>query len=127
MDIQHHLVIHKSLVVLILLFGKRIKRKEFKVMEIIKATTMGYCMGVRRAMELAEKAVKDYTNKKIFTLGPLIHNQVALDSLFKKGIEVLYQDKIELLCNENTVVIIRAHGVPPKTLDLLEKTKTVII
>lgn len=96
-------------------------------MEIIKATTMGYCMGVRRAMELAEKAVKDYPNKKIFTLGPLIHNQVALDSLFKKGIEVLYQDKIELLCNENTVVIIRAHGVPPKTLDLLEKTKTVII
>lgn len=36
-------------------------------------------MGVRRAVESAEVALKEYKDKKVYSLGPLIHNTVALE------------------------------------------------
>ena len=36
-------------------------------MQIIKADIMGYCMGVRRAVESAEKAIQDFPHKNIST------------------------------------------------------------
>ena len=41
-------------------------------------------MGVRRAIESAEVALREYKDKKIYSLGPLIHNQTALEELEKK-------------------------------------------
>ena len=72
-------------------------------MEIIKADIMGYCMGVRRAVESAEQAIKEFPQKEIFTLGPLIHNQNALEMLEKKGVKVL--SKIEGIKNAEKVVL----------------------
>ena len=98
-------------------------------MEIIKADIMGYCMGVRRAVDSAEKAIKDFPHKKIFTLGPLIHNQNALDILEQKGVKVLklQNDKFSYEIDENSVVIVRAHGVAPNVLKILEKTGCTIV
>lgn len=96
--------------------------------EIIRADILGFCMGVRRAMEMAEQARVDFPTHKIFTLGPLIHNPSALDTLEKKGIFVLKESDIPFLNpQEPTVVIIRAHGVPPKILDQLEEKNVKII
>jgi 4-hydroxy-3-methylbut-2-enyl diphosphate reductase len=53
-------------------------------MKVILAKTAGFCMGVRRAMEI----VMVEANKKegpLFTFGPLIHNQQVLNSLKPKG------------------------------------------
>ena len=98
-------------------------------MEIIKADIMGYCMGVRRAVESAEQAIKEFPQKEIFTLGPLIHNQNALEMLEKKGVKVLrvkdYQFSHSI--DETSVVIVRAHGVEPKLIKILEKTGCKII
>ena len=98
-------------------------------MEIIKADIMGYCMGVRRAVDNAEKAIKDFPHKNIYTLGPLIHNQNALDNLEQKGVRVLklQNDKFSFDIDENSVVIVRAHGVAPQIIKLLEKTGCTII
>jgi 4-hydroxy-3-methylbut-2-enyl diphosphate reductase len=98
-------------------------------MQIIKADIMGYCMGVRRAVDSAEKAIKDFPHKKIFTLGPLIHNQNALDFLEQKGVKVLklQDDKFSYEIDENSVVIVRAHGVAPNVLKILEKTGCTIV
>ena len=68
-------------------------------MEIIKADIMGYCMGVRRAVESAEQAIKEFPQKEIFTLGPLIHNQNALEMLEKKGVKVLRVKNFEFSHN----------------------------
>lgn len=70
-------------------------------------------MGVRRAVELAEREVAaPAPGQKYCTLGPLIHNPQVLDSLKKKGLEIL--DKKDLSGPlENTTVIIRAHGISP--------------
>ena len=50
-------------------------------MKIVKASVLGFCFGVRRAVELAEKALADYPGKNVYSLGPLIHNETALKVL----------------------------------------------
>lgn len=98
-------------------------------MEIIKARVLGYCMGVRRAVEAAEKAAESPDSsggKKVYSLGPLIHNDSVLKSLGKKGLEILDESEIENV-PENSLVIIRAHGVSPEVYSRLEKRCVEII
>jgi 4-hydroxy-3-methylbut-2-enyl diphosphate reductase len=81
-------------------------------MKVFRAKVLGFCMGVRRAVELAEREAAAAPGQKYCTLGPLIHNPQVLDSLKKKGLEIL--DTKDLAGSlENTTVIIRAHGVSP--------------
>jgi 4-hydroxy-3-methylbut-2-enyl diphosphate reductase len=65
-------------------------------------------MGVRRAMRIAlSEANKG--NGKLFTYGPLIHNQQVLELLRAKGVET-----IEDICEiDKGRIIIRAHGITP--------------
>jgi 4-hydroxy-3-methylbut-2-enyl diphosphate reductase len=91
-------------------------------LEIILADKAGFCFGVKRAVEEAENVQKNY-NKKIFTLGPLIHNSDVVNYLKEKNIYPIELDEINYL-NKEDVVIIRSHGVPKKTIDLL-KSKSV--
>lgn len=83
-------------------------------MKIIRAKILGFCAGVRRAVLAAEKALDQNNNGQVYTLGPLIHNPVALEKLAKRNLKVLVESRIPLL-NSCDTVIIRAHGVPPET------------
>jgi 4-hydroxy-3-methylbut-2-enyl diphosphate reductase len=85
-------------------------------MHIQIAKTAGFCMGVRRAVDMAIDAANQ-TKGSICTYGPLIHNPQVLDILKEKGIPTLYQIPEK---GEGTVII-RAHGVPPDTREKLEK------
>ena len=95
-------------------------------MEIIRASVLGFCFGVRRAVELAEKALSENPGKKVYSLGPLIHNENALSALEEKGLHILEESDIAEL-EEGSVVIIRAHGVAPSVTDALEKRGCQII
>lgn len=96
-------------------------------MNIIRATVLGYCMGVRRAMETAEECLTKYEDKQVFTFGPLIHNKQALLPLEEKGLKILTENDIDLSDEKNPpVVIIRAHGISPYTLEKLEAKGCVI-
>ena len=77
-------------------------------MKILIAKTSGFCMGVRRAVEMVLDAPDQHASP-IFTYGPLIHNPQVLSLLQSKEITVL--DKIP--DQGNGTVLIRAHGVPP--------------
>lgn len=83
-------------------------------MEIIRAKILGFCAGVRRAVLAAEKALEENKGGQVYTLGPLIHNPVALNKLAQRNLKILLETKIPLL-NPSDTVIIRAHGVPPET------------
>ena len=83
-------------------------------MKIIIARTAGFCMGVRRAVDMVLDASKKFKGP-IFTYGPLIHNPQVLEVLSEKGIRVI--DKIP--GRGSGTVLIRAHGVPPETAFLL--------
>ncbi|MFC2602748.1 MAG: 4-hydroxy-3-methylbut-2-enyl diphosphate reductase [Treponema sp.] len=93
-------------------------------MTVILADVLGYCMGVRRAVESAIDSI-DKAND-VYTLGPLIHNKTALNSLEKKGLKVLNENKAED-AKIGSTVIIRAHGVPPSVNEILKKRECTII
>src|SRR5574344_1963571 len=95
-------------------------------MEIIKADVLGFCMGVRKAIEKAEQALVDYNGKKVYTLGPLIHNPFVLDKLKQNGLVILDEHDVDSVENGG-VVLIRAHGIAPAVEKLLvDKNCTII-
>ena len=95
-------------------------------MEIIRASVLGFCFGVRRAVDLAEKALCENKGKKVYSLGPLIHNESALAELEKRGLCTVEEEKLEQIPDESTVII-RAHGVSPKVTEALERKKCNVI
>lgn len=95
-------------------------------MVIIKASVLGFCFGVRRAVNLAEKALEQNQNNKVYSLGPLIHNEIALKKLNEKGLEIIEEENIEQISPES-IVILRAHGVSPKVLEQLDSKNCTII
>lgn len=92
-------------------------------MEVILADKAGFCFGVKRAVEEAINAQSKY-NKKIYTLGPLIHNSDVVQYLKENDIYPINLDDINKL-QENDIVIIRSHGVPESVFKLL-KSKGII-
>ncbi len=84
--------------------------------EIVVATHGGFCFGVKRAVDIAFKAVQKSDSRPMFTLGPLIHNPQVVEQLESEGIKVI--DSLEELDGgkDKPVVIIRSHGVPKNTL-----------
>ena len=76
-------------------------------LEIEIAQTAGFCFGVKRAVNLANKAPDKYPGLRIRTLGPIIHNPQVVNQLATIGIKQV--DDISEL--EPGVVIIRSHGI----------------
>mgnify|MGYP002682968430 CR=1 FL=1 len=84
-------------------------------MPIIFASTAGFCYGVRRAVKLALNASQK-DSAELVTLGPLVHNQQAIDLLKSRGVTIV--KKAEDV-PKGSRVIIRAHGVTPQVRDML--------
>jgi 4-hydroxy-3-methylbut-2-enyl diphosphate reductase len=89
-------------------------------MKVKLARTAGFCMGVRRAMNIA----LDVANKKkgeIYTYGPLVHNPQAVEMLRNKGVEILRDQDVK-----NATIIIRAHGISPDERHRLKESGNTI-
>ena len=65
-----------------------------EMLEIHVASLAGFCFGVRHAVDSVENALKTSGNKRVFTLGKLIHNPSYLASLEKKGVIKFSGDSI---------------------------------
>ena len=72
------------------------------------AKSAGFCFGVKRAVDMVyDEAAK---GNKVYTLGPIIHNEQVVNDLEKKGVNVL--DSVnDIKDGENITVIIRSHGI----------------
>ena len=94
-------------------------------MEITVAKSAGFCFGVQRTVDSVYKELEENSGK-IYTFGPIIHNEQVVEDLNKKGIEVI--DTVEQLkeIKEGTVVI-RSHGVAKEIYDILEQQKLKIV
>lgn len=85
--------------------------------KVIKAKSAGFCFGVQRAVDkVYEELEKD---NKVYTLGPIIHNQEVIKDISKKG-ATLISSLDEIKDNKNVSVLIRSHGVGK---DVYEKAK----
>ena len=56
-------------------------------MEVKSAKSAGFCFGVKRAVEQVYEQAK--SGHKIYTFGPIIHNEEVVKDLEKKGVEVI--------------------------------------
>ena len=94
------------------------------MMEVTLAKSAGFCFGVERAVDMVyEEAGK---GEKVYTFGPIIHNEEVVSDLKSKGVEVI--NTIEELCQiKNATVIIRSHGVAKSVYDLLEQQQVRIV
>lgn len=85
-------------------------------MEIVLAESLGFCMGVKRVVDMAYRALDNANNLPVVTLGPLIHNAQEIARLTKDGIAIADDATIPA----NGTVIIRAHGVAPQAYENLK-------
>ena len=77
-------------------------------MEIIRAKTAGFCMGVSLALQKLDKAIADARGRRICTLGPIIHNPQVLADYEALGVHCV--DSPDGL-HAGDLVVIRAHGI----------------
>jgi 4-hydroxy-3-methylbut-2-enyl diphosphate reductase len=89
--------------------------------EIITTSNMGFCQGVRRAIERVLDVAKD--QPKLETLGALVHNKEVQRTLESSGVTVV--DSIDDITGNR--VVISAHGVSPEITRQLEKRGIKII
>ena len=91
-------------------------------MKVRLAKTAGFCMGVRRAMEITlSEANKG--DGKLFTYGPLIHNRQVLDLLRSKGVDV----KEDIEAHDKGRIVVRAHGITPTERKAIQSSDFKII
>lgn len=93
--------------------------------KVLLAENAGFCFGVQRAVEEALK-VKEKYNKKIYTLGPLIHNNDVVKYLESKDIFSIDYKDIDTLI-EGDVILIRSHGVSKEVIENLEAHKLIVV
>lgn len=97
-------------------------------MHIKRAEKMGFCFGVRKIDDKAESALAGLEDgMKLYSYGPLIHNSQYVAKRSAQGIQVIESlDDLSFL-DENSIVILRAHGITEHERRLLEATPAKLI
>jgi (E)-4-hydroxy-3-methyl-but-2-enyl pyrophosphate reductase len=83
-------------------------------MEIVKARDMGFCFGVRRAVEMMEEEAG--TGRPIASLGSVVHNPQVVGRLKDRGLDVI----TTLDALDGRRLAITAHGVGPAVIEEAE-------
>ena len=87
-------------------------------MEVVLAKSSGFCFGVKRAVDRVYEQLAEH--KKIYTYGPIVHNEDVVKDLEKQGVRVLNtEEELEALTEGS--VVIRAHGVPKRIYEIMEQ------
>ena len=85
-------------------------------MSIIIAENAGFCFGVDRAVKIIYDLVKQ--NKKVCTLGPVVHNSQVINNMKKSGVlTVASPEKVP----KGYTLVIRAHGVSKDLIKRVQK------
>lgn len=92
-------------------------------MKVILAKNIGFCSGVKRALDLVENVIKGGI-KPLYLLGPLVHNEEVMTGLLKKGVKI--EETIDKIPSRATVII-PAHGIGPEMKKKLAAKQTKVI
>ena len=85
-------------------------------MEIKLAKTAGFCFGVNRAVNIVYDLLD--SNKKVCTLGPIIHNPQLVSELAERGVRIV-ESPDEVQTDET--LVIRSHGVAKSVYEKAEQ------
>ncbi len=87
-------------------------------MKVTLAKTAGFCFGVQRAVEKVYDEIPK--GEKVYTYGPIIHNEEVVSDLENKGVLVV-NDINELKNLDKGTIVIRSHGLEKKVYDEMEQ------
>lgn len=98
------------------------------MVEIRRATEMGFCMGVRRAVQIMQEQATP--ESPVYSVGEIVHNPHVVAKLEEHGVHQLPgPDEIEGDVGKSTAervsvgrVAITAHGVGERVLDQIQKS-----
>ena len=93
-------------------------------MEVTVAKSAGFCFGVKRAVDTVYSEVEK--GRKIYTFGPIIHNEQVVTDLEKKGVVVI-NDIGSIKDIDSGTVIIRSHGVSKDIAKALEDSPLTVV
>ena len=83
----------------------------------------GFCAGVIRAISKAEEFLNEAkqagdSERKLFSLGAIVHNDAELTRLVNQGLVTIDKEDLdEMVKADGEVLLIRAHGEPPQTYE----------
>ena len=83
----------------------------------------GFCFGVVTAIKKAEEALSN--GEKIYCLGDIVHHNMEVERLQRKGLVTINHDEYSRL--RNVRVMFRAHGEPPQTYRLAEQNNIALL
>ncbi len=86
--------------------------------EIKIAENAGFCFGVKNAVETAERMIRDYRGNRLIMLGEITHNSLVVNGLLEGGFEIA-EEAADV--PEKSLVIVRAHGITPDEMRILEQ------
>jgi len=76
-------------------------------MKVVFAKNIGFCSGVKRAIEISEKSLKE-DPKPVQFLGPLVHNEKVIERLKKSGGKFIPPSRLENGIKSGTLFL---HGL----------------
>ncbi|MCX8081911.1 MAG: 4-hydroxy-3-methylbut-2-enyl diphosphate reductase [bacterium] len=82
--------------------------------KILVAKNIGFCFGVRRTVEMAERLLKQYGD--VYSIGDIVHNPLVMEELKSNGLKVVKSYK-EI---KGKRFIVRSHGIGPDTFKYLQ-------
>ena len=85
-----------------------------KELKIYLASPRGFCAGVKRAIEIVEKAINKY-GTPVYVRHEIVHNKQVVDELKEKG--AIFVDELSDVKDSSRPVIFSAHGVPKSVPD----------
>ena len=89
--------------------------------ELILAKSAGFCFGVNRSVDMAEKLLRE--KGSCCSFGQLIHNEDVVKELEERGLRVIHSPE-EAMPGDN--VLIRAHGVSRQLVEQLEARGAIV-
>ncbi|MBZ4683864.1 MAG: 4-hydroxy-3-methylbut-2-en-yl diphosphate reductase [Fusobacteriaceae bacterium] len=99
-----------------------------KIKKIVHAKKMGFCIGVKNAVNLAEEILeKNFEN--VYIVGMLVHNNIVIEDLVKKGAKIISEEDIlneKYNFTNNDAILVRAHGTIKEVYEKISKTKATI-
>lgn len=84
-------------------------------MEIKLAEEMGFCFGVRKAIELVEQEAKQRVDTQITTFGQLVHNPVVVNRMQKLGVGAVEDRDWSKV--PGGMIAFTAHGIAPDVIE----------
>ena len=87
----------------------------------------GFCLGVQYVVEQLSKIIEKHSDKSVFCVGQLVHNQNVVKQIKDKGVIILSGDKRKCVETINDgVVVFSAHGTDEKIIQMA-KDKGLIV